>query len=596
MNWRIVLGCAAACSVLTAHSDDTMVERALRQLAEAPPASPESFEFVVLGDSRSTEPVVLPEVFHRAIQEWNVLEPAFVIDAGDLILGGAAEGLGPQWDEFERVTGHSTAPFIPAPGNHDVSDAATEQIYLDRIGPTKFSFDYGNAQFIVLNTEEVGAVNRISDEQITWLEGELESTEARHIFIFMHKPYFAFETWDERWSMVADVLKGHPVRAVFGSHWHMYRDYGERDGVRYVVTGGGGAEIHYPWEEGGFPHYLLVRVRGGEVDWAVIEPGSIHSDTVVTAQHVEEIQKARNEYVRTSHEVVSYGEPFDRSVKLFIENPSNSAYASTIEWDVPEGWLVEPASAPYEAAANATTELEFHIAANTPADVKYPVPTAKTVWKAAQHGGAVAVRRPMDLIPSAAVPKASSPITIDGNLDDWPDALELPLPYGWAFDVTHRHDLDARIKLAWDDENLYLAVIADDDEFHQPHAGDIVWSADGVQLFLGRWEWGLTLTKAGPEVFLYKGVNRSEETVNTAVHLAITQDGSRTIYEAAFPASELTPLELAPGGVFDFSLVANDLDPSHPERPRHWAELTPGVGDSIPGSPKALFELQEATP
>jgi len=128
----------------------------------------------------------------------------------------------------------------------------------------------------------------------------------------------------------------------------------------------------------------------------------------------------------------------------------------------------------------------------------------------------------------------------------------------------------------------------------RPYAGDVVWSADGIQLFMtGRWEWGLTLTASGPEVFLYKGVDREWETVSTTVKLGIKQDGTTTVYEAVFPKSELTPVELKPGSTLTFSIVANDLDPSHPERPRHWAELTPGVGDAVPGSPMAKLELVE---
>lgn len=208
---------------------------------------------------------------------------------------------------------------------------------------------------------------------------------------------------------------------MFASHWHLYRDYGITDGVRYVVTGGG-AERSTPEDEGGFCHYLLVRVRGDDVGWSVIRPGAILPPDAVTNDELTEV----------------------RAIK-----------------------------------------------------------------------GAA-----------------------------WTAPLEVP-------------------------------------------------RGDGVQLFLDEWEWGLTLTGSGPKVFLYRGSGREGKTVNRAVQLAVRRGGRRTVYETVFPASELTPLELAPGNSFRLCLVVNDLDPSVPDRPRHWLELTPGPGDGVPGAPMAKVVLAE---
>jgi hypothetical protein len=110
-----------------------------------------------------------------------------------------------------------------------------------------------------------------------------------------------------------------------------------------------------------------------------------------------------------------------------------------------------------------------------------------------------------------------------------------------------------------------------------------VWSADAVEMFLDDWSWGLSLTAKGPEVFVYWGVDVSAEMVNTDVKLAVTRDGNRIVYEAAFPQSHLTPLKLAPGNSFRFNALMNDLDSSGPEKSRHWLQLVP-QGDSA-GNP-----------
>jgi hypothetical protein len=40
-------------------------------------------------------------------------------------------------------------------------------------------------------------------------------------------------------------------------------------GVKYIVTGGGGMITHIPSPDGGYLHYLVVRVNGDYVDYEV---------------------------------------------------------------------------------------------------------------------------------------------------------------------------------------------------------------------------------------------------------------------------------------------------------------------------------------
>jgi hypothetical protein len=557
--------------------EGTLADRAFQKLRDNPPVCASQFDFVVVADTRSSKPVTLPPEFFQMINEWNILKPALVVDIGDLILGGAAEGVGPQWDEFIRAAGTVDAPFFPVVGNHDVTDPATEAIYTERIGPLCFAFSYGHARFIALNSEEQGAVGRLSDAQVAWLKDDLSQTRAQHIFLFLHRPYFSRD-WDAQWGNVAEAIRGYPVRVVFGAHDHLYRSCGERDGVQYVITGGGGAGGPTPEEEGGFPHYLWVRVRGDQVDWSVIRPGNVLPADVVTQDRINELRLWEAAFAIDPQDA-PHGQGFDRQLVLRIQNPRAEAFSGTLAWDVPPGWHVDPVLAEYHAAPDATTDVPFRIWSDTPAAARFPVPSFTTSVPVARFGGPVTVSKEFPFVPRLDAVYAAEPVRLDGVLDEWTRAPAYPLDYAHGFDISNTGDLTSQVRLMWDEGHTYLAVETHDNEFNQPYAGDIVWSADNVELFLNGWEWSLTLTPKGEEVFLYEGPGRESETVNTTVQLAVKLEGERVVYEAVFPASEVAPLRLQPGESFPFSLIMNDLDL---DGPRHWLEITPGAGSSGP--------------
>jgi hypothetical protein len=592
---------AAAFLATAGWSESTLIERSLHKLERGHQAS-DSFDFIVVGDSNTLKPLEQSDVFKSFLRDFNILKPPFVIHIGDIVLGGAAEGVPAQWDLFDEVIAVCEPPFLPLPGNHDISDAATEALWRERIGPTHYTFTYGNSLFILMNSEEVGAAGRISDEQVAWLETQLASNTAENIFVFLHQPHFekagdpdtADAYWDAHWSNVAQAFQGHPVRAVFAGHRHGYLNCGIRDGVQYVICGGAATYgLSKPAEEGAFNHFLHVRVRGSEVSWAVMKPDAVLPEDVVTSARMDELHRVRNMWIAAEEVCVPLGEKVRADFNIAISNPHDAPMNSTLTWTSPPGWTVHPAETAYEVAAQNNTTLTFRVEAASPEDVRFPVPTFHTLYDQTQFGPPVEVVQDLKLVPVLRAIRAQSPITIDGILDEWQDAQWMPLVYPVDFDGKNTDDLSSQLAFQWDGGHLYLVVETQDNEFHQPYAGDIVWSADNVEMFLDAWSWGLSLTEKGPEVFLYWGVGVAAETVNTDVQLAVKRDGTRIVYEAAFPASCLTPLQLAPGNSFRYNVLMNDLDPSGPETSRHWLQLVPERG--TPGSqpPRVKVVLQE---
>ncbi len=555
----------------------TIADRALKQIKATPPISPDSFDFVVCGDSRSGEPVVLPKEFYTMISEWNVLKPALVVDVGDLILGGPVPELDAMWTEFEKAVAGCEVPFFPVAGNHDVNpDPAVIKIYEDRIGPLVYSFSYGNSLFVILNSEEARESDGLPAGQVEQLMGLLRKSSAKNVFLFYHTPFFQ-ENWERDWSKTAAAIKGFPVRAVFAGHEHIYRDCGVRDGVHYVVTGGAGAERSVPEEEGGFLHYLLVRVRGDKVTWSVIRPGAVFPEDVVTQVRVETARELQDR-LRCETVDLPWGEKFDRTVAISFENPFQESVKSTFAWTVPVGWRVEPPQADYTAAGGATASLPFHVWADTVETTRFPAPIVSTKVQPPNVKGPVELRKPLAWVPTMVAPRAAEPVKIDGDLTEWSKAVPTPLTYTVGYDISDKDDLSANVRCMWDEAHLYVALEVTDNEFHQPFSGDIVWSADSVEFWIEKTIGSFSLTAQGPQVFIDETPTRHLEKVIDTIPLAVKRDGVHVTYEAAFPKQEMPQVVLKSGGGFLFSILVNDLDPAGPLKPRHYAELTPGAG------------------
>lgn len=577
-------GVVLSIALRTATAAEPILSRSLAQLRKAPPASPEAFDFVVTGDTHSNRQLVYQtDIFKGMIREWNLLKPAFAVEVGDLVLGGSADNVPPQWDLFEKTIAECRVPYFSAPGNHDISDALSERLWLERMGPTYYAFSYGNTRFVVLDTEEVDALDVISEAQFAWLKQELETTKAKNILLLMHQPYFASyedpgkidEVWAKRWKRMADLFRGHPVRAVFAGHEHGYRDFGVRDGVHYVVCAGGARFAPGGLSDGQFNHYLLVRVRGEEVSWTVIQPGSVLASDVFTNDRAAELYEIRHRLVSCEEMAIPAGQPVDRDVTIRVTNPFEAPFSSSIAWSAPEGWKVEPIVRDYAVAAKGTVELRFHVSTSTPDSARFPVPSFKTHYANTRFGPPVDVTIPLPFVPVTEAVRAPGPVKLDGVLGEWKAAKPIALTYLSGFEQGQYDpaDLSGECRAMWDEQNLYLAFDIRDNDHCQPYAGDIVWLADAIEFGIDRWAWGVSLTRNGPEVFLYSGEGLSAETVNKDVRLAVRRDAGHTIYEAAIPARLNKPLALKKGESFRFRVQVADRDNSDA---RHELSLTPG--------------------
>ncbi len=227
--------------------------------------------FVVFGDNRGEQDGYQPAVFGPLVRKMAALRPDFVIGTGDYIFGsGARIGLTDQWNEFFRamqpLQAYKQTYFAPAPGNHEIGGGAGRKLFLQYFKRLYFSFDWGGNHFVVLDTEVPGQESRIAGDQLDWLKRDLaNSQQAAHTFVALHRPVFPVGVHKgkslDRYPQERDALHAlfvrHRVTCVFEGHEHLYHRQ-MRDGIEYIITGGGGASLYASPDKGGFHHFLYV--------------------------------------------------------------------------------------------------------------------------------------------------------------------------------------------------------------------------------------------------------------------------------------------------------------------------------------------------
>lgn len=233
--------------------------------------SGDKFRFLVFSDSHSglilSDSAALKAVRNmKRENRFHSKTPVdFVISAGDITFRGS------KWDfaNFNKLRSRMDQPLICAAGNHDDDVKAVRDLFKKYCGANEFSFTNRNSYFIVLDN----SINAINDRQFEWLESELmKSAPYTHRFIIMHKPSFSpyqqawyrpeLSSWPYKFMKMCEKYK---VDIVFTGHEHMFRDV-TYNGVRYITTGGVGMPMDIPTADGGYHHYLSVRVLGDHVD------------------------------------------------------------------------------------------------------------------------------------------------------------------------------------------------------------------------------------------------------------------------------------------------------------------------------------------
>lgn len=232
------------------------------------------FKFVIFGDNHAglvfNDSAFLKEIWHinREDRYKGKIPVDFVAIAGDVTFRGSPW----QYRIFNRLRSMIKFPVICTDGNHDNDTHRNKELFKQYVGKNEFSFTDRNCYFILLDN----TINDLTQGQFNWLEEELKRSAAyAHRFVIMHKSpismyqlsWFRPETsrWSYRFMKLCEKYK---VDMVITGHEHMFRT-GIYGGVRYITCGGGGIITWAPRDEGGYLHYVVVRVYGDYVDYEI---------------------------------------------------------------------------------------------------------------------------------------------------------------------------------------------------------------------------------------------------------------------------------------------------------------------------------------
>lgn len=262
---------------LTAAGEVWGNEAQIAKLRAAHPGPKESFLFAVIGDA---EPGRFPwqrifapgRAFPRQIGRIQGMKADFMVQLGDIVSKGTVRNYRAL---AEFLAAEVRIPLLTVIGNHDRSvpnGDGDKTLFKTLFRQTDYFLDYNGWRFIVLDTSD----RRLAPEQVAWLEAAL--SPRRPTVVFTHVPpgylrkrlsspfspesYNASGYFEEGSAEFRRLVADAGVKRVYMGHIHAFGT-AELDGVRYVLTAGGGSPLYplppgYPKRKR--PHFVGVEV------------------------------------------------------------------------------------------------------------------------------------------------------------------------------------------------------------------------------------------------------------------------------------------------------------------------------------------------
>ncbi|MDH3732867.1 MAG: metallophosphoesterase [Gemmatimonadota bacterium] len=255
--------------------------------------------FVVLGHLRGDADRSLSHLLDEVLEEVERIDPAFAVLTGDIIWGDPRAELADktvveqEWARFDSALSRLSMPIYRVPGNHDVADRATYDLFVARYGEVPRVIDIDGLRLILVNTSwgpELGPAAstggfQIVEPQLGLIRAALgDPTQYEQAFLFLHHLHFWQEPEDLWWTEVHPMLVDRGVRGVFsGDYGPQKFSHALEDGIDYYQSGIApnpslGILKGHEWNRilaQQFDNFLEVTVSGETVDLQVHTVGEV---------------------------------------------------------------------------------------------------------------------------------------------------------------------------------------------------------------------------------------------------------------------------------------------------------------------------------
>lgn len=516
-------------------------ERKFRIIA----ADAEKLRFVTGGDMGTSEEVWMLN------RNAAALEPDFAIVGGDIAYANAQLRNSPIWEEWlqhwsdEMITPKGyTIPSILAIGNHEVQGSykGTPEdapfyfgLFAQAGQKSYFRRQFGKLMPIyILDTDHVYPY----ESQVDWLEEHMKNDQDfPYRFAVYHVPLYPSyrplngsepTTGRKTWGPLFDEYK---LTASFENHDHTFKrskilnneavaDDGE--GVLYLGDGAWGRHrgiyLDPRWyleKRGSVRHFWAVDVSTEGVEYRAIDvtghvfdvypaDAALASDADLYFQNLE-MEYDFDPNTVTASPLLTANPVFTKdNLVVTVTNRESFPAEAALSLETGTGIRVKPAKRRLSLFPGESKTAKFTLAASEAMapeaippvllnyDIDYMVGETTVKNQGTKNLAVEALRR-------AGTP--GSPVTIDGNLDDWdglPNSFLAPVKFGPGFGtdlwypypvITDPYDKtddwdganDASLKfgVSHDDDFLYIAVAVTDDDIRQQE-DELSWSRDSV--------------------------------------------------------------------------------------------------------------------
>jgi 3',5'-cyclic AMP phosphodiesterase CpdA len=268
--------------------------------------TPGSFDYIFLTDTHLEPELAAADGCAQAFRKAASLHADFAIQGGDHVFDALgvdrkrADSLFDLYAHTEQALGLKVHHTI---GNHDQFGLFTKsgietsapgygkQMYIERVGPTYYSFDHKGYHFITLDTVQATPDRsweaRVDAPQLDWLKADLAKlAPGTPIIVTGHVPLvtgFASYTESERgsgatppsphpqlivdnaWEVIA-LLQPHNVLAVFQGHTHI-NEAVSYHGTQFITSGAVSGNWWHGTRLGTPEGFTVVSLRNGKLSF-----------------------------------------------------------------------------------------------------------------------------------------------------------------------------------------------------------------------------------------------------------------------------------------------------------------------------------------